>query len=1145
MAIDNPFNPETLKKYTSFFLPTVKAPGFPGPKPLAASLKGYRDFLGTSDYTSRLKESEDLAKMQLGLALAQRGFAAMGAQPQRGESPIGTLGRTLAAPLAGDLSTVAGRLMQQRQAAKLAEEQEERQLKLSALQDVRASQQASYAAKVGAEKQARQFIMTAQKMDAKVSNDFTVDGERVPVIIKTDYLGNVKYYGEDGKEIKQGIGVWSEQKVFKDKVTKLSDIEALVIGNDGSKNWMPIPAQSITSFKPDGTVKNTVLESIPDGKRLLTTGEKVNARKAPKEGSKSSVYYPPKRDSIFLKPSFVDLFGLPVGATNQKATLEIFTPKPDVAEKLGRDIPEKIRVRYAGAVYNIKSHTGYNAATQTIQTTTPRGQSKSVELTGLWSLDDPKDYKPIGEPLVVSLDNREAISKIRGFSQAKAGDKVYLERNSQGDRRLRAGALMLDFNALSETQKQLFETQPLSEVEKIKAGQTPEIWTARGIMTVGTDNLELIKTIPGMARAKVGDKVNIGENQLGEFRVRFGDVPVTLSPSQSAWFQKQPLSEVEKIKAGQTLRPWTDGPPYTVGTGNLDALRKVAGLEKIGPNEKITTRVQEGDPSLGIPTVREYWYGGTKVIIPSSVLQSGALQTAPLSEVQRVKAGLVTEAPYSFVNTSESSLEIKGKPVGVGQRVNLTKTEFATLVKSRPELRTLLQEAGAIDTTAKTYTFQDSGVIDNIAYAPGDWVRLNPSQYNSLDPLTKKKMTDDSDVKKMIIKKEGFKKLWDQITSINNLKKRTPSVAEIESLITMFPAGMRSGNRYLRNEIFDMIKYGADPDVVSTPSTVKAKEKENVYTDSINNMLEAAKNRYNNFVEKGALPERLWDSLNFEDQTAFADVKKEVQLRNVQALWDKSRDRLAADKKKYKNLTPDDMEAYGAATELLILAKYLRDNKGLDDTGRFFGWFGSLRANLFADVTPITSGATQRLQSIINGMKSRYATLAGQEGEGRPSNFRVGLQQNLLPAFTNSEAINKRHLDIMIHRLETNLKSVFTPAILTTTVIPQELASMAAEAGVEGKVNPKQYRWLDPNVRARSPVTRKGVLEGILGLKKVEFEDISDLKAGRRLPQADQGTVFIKIRNNEDGTVVIKEALPNGKPNPQAPEVVISPKSFK
>ena len=54
--------------------------------------------LEPADYEGQRKESQDLARMQLGLALAQRGFAAMGAQPQRGESPLGTLGRTLASP---------------------------------------------------------------------------------------------------------------------------------------------------------------------------------------------------------------------------------------------------------------------------------------------------------------------------------------------------------------------------------------------------------------------------------------------------------------------------------------------------------------------------------------------------------------------------------------------------------------------------------------------------------------------------------------------------------------------------------------------------------------------------------------------------------------------------------------------------------------------------------------------------------------------------------------------------------------------------------------------------------------------------------------------------------------------------------------
>jgi hypothetical protein len=96
-----------------------------------------KKFLGPADYESQRKESRDLARMQLGLALMKSGFGAMGARPEPGETPMSVLGRTLGAPLAADTSTIAGQLMQQRQALKAAERQEDRQLKLAALQQIR------------------------------------------------------------------------------------------------------------------------------------------------------------------------------------------------------------------------------------------------------------------------------------------------------------------------------------------------------------------------------------------------------------------------------------------------------------------------------------------------------------------------------------------------------------------------------------------------------------------------------------------------------------------------------------------------------------------------------------------------------------------------------------------------------------------------------------------------------------------------------------------------------------------------------------------------------------------------------------------------------------------------------------------------
>ena len=73
-----------------------------------AELKKY---LGQTNYAKQLEEAQNLGKLQLGLALAQRGFAAAGATPQRGESTVSTLSRELLSPLAGDAGAVATQMM--------------------------------------------------------------------------------------------------------------------------------------------------------------------------------------------------------------------------------------------------------------------------------------------------------------------------------------------------------------------------------------------------------------------------------------------------------------------------------------------------------------------------------------------------------------------------------------------------------------------------------------------------------------------------------------------------------------------------------------------------------------------------------------------------------------------------------------------------------------------------------------------------------------------------------------------------------------------------------------------------------------------------------------------------------------------------
>jgi hypothetical protein len=86
-----------------------------------------------TDYSAQNQEANDLAKLQFALSLMGRGFASMGAAPGPGENALGAVGRTLVAPLAGDISTIAGPLMKQRQAQRAEQRANEARLSQAAL----------------------------------------------------------------------------------------------------------------------------------------------------------------------------------------------------------------------------------------------------------------------------------------------------------------------------------------------------------------------------------------------------------------------------------------------------------------------------------------------------------------------------------------------------------------------------------------------------------------------------------------------------------------------------------------------------------------------------------------------------------------------------------------------------------------------------------------------------------------------------------------------------------------------------------------------------------------------------------------------------------------------------------------------------
>jgi hypothetical protein len=96
--------------------------------------------LAPTDYTGQLGEASQMAKLQLGLALAARGFGSMGAQPRPGEMAISTLGREMLAPLGGDAMAVAQQLYDQKLKLTAAEKAQKAALSQAALSAAQAEQ---------------------------------------------------------------------------------------------------------------------------------------------------------------------------------------------------------------------------------------------------------------------------------------------------------------------------------------------------------------------------------------------------------------------------------------------------------------------------------------------------------------------------------------------------------------------------------------------------------------------------------------------------------------------------------------------------------------------------------------------------------------------------------------------------------------------------------------------------------------------------------------------------------------------------------------------------------------------------------------------------------------------------------------------
>mgnify|MGYP003134846736 CR=1 FL=1 len=209
--------------------------------------------MSTEVYDKMLKQAEDSARLNMGLAMMQAGFGAAAAAPKRGESPFSTLSRTLFQPLSAAAMQTMGAARKEKMAAQLGKLGAQRGISTAAFQAAMGEKKATDAM-VG------NILLAAAKTKPETLNISSVDGAtavaEVVVNGKRERVAipksNVKIYSSkvpDGGSRMMTVG--ESQGTTSDGTTvKVPPNTSLIsydkIGKEGKDNTQHLPGQWLT-----------------------------------------------------------------------------------------------------------------------------------------------------------------------------------------------------------------------------------------------------------------------------------------------------------------------------------------------------------------------------------------------------------------------------------------------------------------------------------------------------------------------------------------------------------------------------------------------------------------------------------------------------------------------------------------------------------------------------------------------------------------------------------------------------------------------------------------------------------------------------------------------------------------------------------
>lgn len=1151
-----------------------------------------RNVLGLTDYSTQSKAAQDMARLNFALSLAQRGFEMAGAAPRPGESGISTMSRAIA-PLAGDVRTVASDYMKQKAAFDLAEQQEERQLKMLGYQSAQErldKESATWAGLLPELIKSDKVTRTLEK-NADFTTVFEVDGNPISVT---------------------GTGPLSiTTNTVSGDVTAHTATQIRTTDNDGEERVLPV-----------GTIVTSWMSAEKPGDLTLWKN-------------------PTNKDMTF------ELSGrtvtIPAGGTQHLTNEELYEARnefPEVAGQLrkwAKPTQPLVDTTYEAKLYNNRSDKTLNFTRNGVDISVPpdgdiyldkrqfSDVQSQLDQLGLKLADvlvaakDPKREEGIsyGQIVTVGEDGKTIFSDAQQIRTSNYYDQNGQLRTQAWTRENNRGEWLAvdpeNVIFLPEDQKPWTKTNtlyaPEGVITGVPRGAPIEVWTSAAKTPAGTQQtryrykgkwIDLSKdTIKALSAQELKDWADSSILYVPKMAADTG-AESSLIPGTN--IKDEIIVKTRTNAAGELeISYWHGGKRLKLNDNQISQLRAqnpdtpatvtdtlyvhdvataatVLGVDVVS-NAEITSTTQTLN---GVETTT-YYYAGRKLDAAEvhELIDSGVIQTA--------KKAAVGESKQYVYTGPDITGGVPGTPAySYNQKFRLTNEELAALP---PSVRDNLADLDALNRDKQHHliTRKIENQTGEIIWFPGqEWY----GDQQQADVFRQKHgqdvITTWEKGKALLIKENSFQNIYTSL--VNEMYPHLDAAhkdfkltdGEKAGLLGKFPTEGRAASYVglIRTELLDLLSRKIEGHKPVAGMSQKDKDAsiaaaEQIESDAaaraiLTERTDAADLTYSEksaatradaktrpLTGWDALYDRKlvgvpWNQLPFERQQAFSLIPpghpKLKDLRLIPDFIDAEFNKMAERKATYTHPTGPDIAEFQNLIRVYAILQQIRDGGYLRDTGIIQGIFAKIAGDPLADwpLDIVFDEDTERLTVLMSQLRSSIEFI--NQTEGRPSDFRTRIKLNILPRFVKARSINKKNVGLAMNNLENTIKSYFDPSAAARRVVPPGFEQAANEVGIE--VRPTvhaNYPWI--NYENASPIFLKSNFLESIGVRRAGWAQFDatydgDPVAGLNVPEETQTSIKEKYPNSPGAYYIkLNEEMVKGFANHRVNEgLPINPK---